>query len=95
MSTHHLVIVSGSNKGFGKSIAKSYVKQLLKNQSHFIDLILLGRNEEQLVNTKTEIQTQLGNFGRVHYVNNVELSNIKDLKTKFEEISDLIKVIFR
>ncbi|KAF9901900.1 hypothetical protein BX616_002099 [Lobosporangium transversale] len=84
-SQHHLVIITGANRGFGASLAHSYV---LHSEANSISFVLVGRNHSGLEKVLTELQqiTSVNVTVKGVVVGNVDLSNIETLDTNLARI---------
>lgn len=85
-SEHHLVIITGANRGFGASIAHSYVAH---SGADAVSFVLVGRNKQGLEKIQQElIGDGLGQSVAVRctVVEDVDLGNIETLDKNLTRI---------
>ncbi|KAG0342106.1 hypothetical protein BG004_005753 [Podila humilis] len=81
---HHLLVITGANRGFGASVAHSYLQH---SGATAISFVLVGRNGQGLTTVLQELQTQSGNVSvEGIIVDNVDLAEIENLGKNLEKI---------
>ncbi|KAF9937253.1 hypothetical protein BGZ65_001630 [Modicella reniformis] len=91
MSSHHLVIITGANRGFGSSVAHSYVAH---SGANAISFVLVGRAQQGLEDVLTELRNAgSGNNVAIHGVaiGDVDLADIDTLENSLTRIRDAAK----
>ncbi|KAF9584768.1 hypothetical protein BGW38_005257 [Lunasporangiospora selenospora] len=85
---HHLLIITGANRGFGKSIARSYIAH---SNVAAISFVLVGRNHDALQGALDELTAQATDSGvalKSIIVGNVDLAKTDALDGNLGRISE-------
>lgn len=87
-SAHHLVVITGANRGFGASVAHSYLRH---SGASAISFVLVGRNEQGLATVLHALQEEARtSSGAVTVkgvvVGNVDLADTEHLEKNLERI---------
>ena len=88
---HHVVVITGANRGFGASAAHSYV---LHSGAHKVSFVLVGRNQQGLqtvLDSLPAVNKEVTVKGTV--VADVDLSQIEQLEKNFTRIEDALSAI--
>lgn len=86
MSSHHFVVITGANRGFGASIAHSYVAH---SGAKAVSFVLVGRNSEGLETVLQELRnagSEKGVAVQGTVVGDVDLGNVEALETNLARI---------
>jgi len=86
MTGHHLCIIVGANRGFGREIAQTYAST---QKNIKLSLVLVGRNLDQLRSTAQIIEND---SVHVSTVANFDLGNIDNLDENIGAVSSAIEV---
>ncbi|KAF9428731.1 hypothetical protein BGZ94_001266 [Podila epigama] len=83
-SAHHLVLITGANRGFGASVARSYLNH---SGASTISFILVGRNEQGLTTVLRDLEQNAGTVAvKGIVIGNVDLADTEALEHNLERI---------
>ncbi|KAI1314636.1 hypothetical protein EDD11_001935 [Mortierella claussenii] len=83
MSSHHLVVITGANRGFGASVAHSYVQH---SGAHTVSFVLVGRNQQGLDRVLSDLKQNSAIAVRGLVVADADLGNIETLDNNLTRI---------
>ncbi|KAG0254718.1 hypothetical protein BG011_005553 [Mortierella polycephala] len=86
MTSHHLVIITGANRGFGASAAHSYIAH---SSANAVSFVLVGRTQQGLDNVLSKLQeagSQAGVTVKGRVIANVDLADVASLDNNLARI---------
>ncbi|KAF9931546.1 hypothetical protein FBU30_009931 [Linnemannia zychae] len=88
---HHLVIITGANRGFGASVAKTYLES---SEAPTISYVLIGRNQEGLQKVLDDLvltgaSSNIAVKGAI--ISNVDLADTEKLDSNLVRIQEAAK----
>ncbi|KAF9186803.1 hypothetical protein BGZ51_001599 [Haplosporangium sp. Z 767] len=86
MTSHHLVIITGANRGFGASSAHSYITH---SNANAVSFVLVGRTQQGLDNVLNKLEetgSQTGVTVKGRVVANVDLADVASLDNNLARI---------
>ena len=90
-SEHHLVVITGANRGFGASAAHSYVAH---SGAHKVSFVLVGRNQQGLQSVLDSLPSSNKDVSvKGLVVANVDLAQADQLEKNLLRIEEAISAI--
>ncbi|CAG8585616.1 9419_t:CDS:2 [Paraglomus occultum] len=92
MTGHHLCIIVGANRGFGREIALTYASTVAAQKNVKLSFVLIGRNLDQLRSTAQSIEND---DVHVSTIANFDLGDIDNLDENIGAVSSAIEKLIK